>query len=232
MEKFMNRGYRYSVWMVMFLAACGCKEACADTLNPEALKLAVQWEKIKFEVQDPATQREKMDQLGEEADAMAEKSPNNHEVVLWDAIITSERASMANEAGGVSGPLAALKYASQAKNSLEKMDKLDPKAFEAAAPTSLGVLYYRVPPFPLGFGDKKKARHLLEEAVKNAPTGLDAHYFYGDFLYEQGEYAKAAEVLEKSLSFPHHPERPIWDKNRRLVIQELLEKAKAKSEKQ
>ena len=203
----------------------------AQSADPEALKLAIQWEKIKYLVDDPVTQRAQMDKLGEEADALAEKFPDNHEVVLWDAIILSERASMANEAGGVSGPINALRYATHARDVLEKMVKVDPKAFEAAAPTSLGVLYYRVPAFPLGFGDKKKARQLLEEAIKDAPNGLDAHYFYGDFLYEQGEYAKSAEVLAKALTLPHHPERPLWDKNRRAVTEELLAKAKAKTSK-
>ena len=110
------------------------------------------------------------------------------------------------------------------------MEKKDPKAFDAGAPTSLGVLYYRVPGFPMGFGDKKKARHYLEEAVRNAPNGLDAHYFYGDFLQEQAEYAKSAEVLKHALTLPAHPERPIWDKNRRIVIQELIEKVQNKAE--
>ena len=119
----------------------------------------------------------------------------------------------------------------RARDLLDRMEKKDPKAFDGGAPTSLGVLYYRVPGFPMGFGDKKKARHYLEEAVRNAPNGLDAHYFYGDFLQEEGEYAKSAEVLKHALTLPAHPERPIWDKNRRIVIQELLEKVRSKAEK-
>ena len=131
----------------------------------------------------------------------------------------------------LTGPVRALQYATRARDLLDRMEKKDPKAFEAGAPTSLGVLYYRVPGFPMGFGDKKKARHYLEEAVRDAPNGLDAHYFYGDFLQEQGEYAKSAEVLKHALTLPARPERPIWDKNRRIVIQELLEKVQSKAEK-
>ena len=97
-------------------------------------------------------------------------------------------------------------------------------ALDAGAPTSLGVLYYRVPRFPIGFGDKSKARHYLQEAIRNAPNGLDANYFYGDFLYEQGEYPEAVTVLKRALILPRHPDRPIWDQSRRLVIQDLLTK--------
>jgi Tfp pilus assembly protein PilF len=90
------------------------------------------------------------------------------------------------------------------------------------------VLYYRVPGFPIGFGDTAKARQLLEQAVKLAPTGLDAWYFYGDFLYDQKEYSKAAEAFHHALNLPPHPDRPLWDKNRRLVIQERLDSIAAK----
>jgi Tfp pilus assembly protein PilF len=75
---------------------------------------------------------------------------------------------------------------------------------------------------------KKKARQLLEQATKLAPTGLDAWYFYGDFLYEQKEYSKAAEAFRHALSLPPHPDRPEWDKNRRLVIEERLASIAAK----
>jgi cytochrome c-type biogenesis protein CcmH/NrfG len=95
---------------------------------------------------------------------------------------------------------------------------------DAGAPTSLGVLYYRVPGFPVGFGDKTKARHLLEEAVKDAPDGLDANYFYGDFLLEQKEYSAAASVFKHALTLPPHPDRPLWDKARRLVMEQDLAK--------
>lgn len=202
--------------------------ASASTYDPDALRLAISWEKIKFQVEDPSEQRKQMDALGEQADALAEQHPEAVEVVIWDGIITSERASLANEQGGISGPIKALQLATRARDTLDRMEKKDPKAFEAGAPTSLGVLYYRVPGFPMGFGDKKKARHYLEEAVRNAPNGLDAHYFYGDFLQEQGDYTKSAEVLKHSLTLPTHPERPIWEKNRRIVIQELLEKVESK----
>ena len=218
---------------LLLLAAGGyaAQAATGPSYDPDALRLALAWEKIKFQVDDPSDLLNQMDSLGQQADALAEQHPDNTEILIWDGIITSERASLANEHGGLTGPVRALQYATRARDLLDRMEKKDPKAFDGGAPTSLGVLYYRVPGFPMGFGDKKKARHYLEEAVRNAPNGLDAHYFYGDFLQEQGEYAKSAEVLKHALTLPAHPERPIWDKNRRIVIQELLEKVRTKAEK-
>jgi Tfp pilus assembly protein PilF len=58
---------------------------------------------------------------------------------------------------------------------------------------------------------------------------LDAEYFYGDFLYEQEEYPQAQAVLEQALKIPPNPDRPLWDHNRRLVIEQLIGKIKAKA---
>ena len=67
-----------------------------------------------------------------------------------------------------------------------------------------------------------------DNSDKLAPNGLDAWYFYGDFLYTQNECAKAVEVFQHALKIPQHPDRPLWDKNRRLVIEELLAKIQEK----
>jgi tetratricopeptide (TPR) repeat protein len=193
----------------------------ADAVDAEVHRLQTTWEAIKFGVPEGDEQTKQMNALGEDADAVATKFPDRPEVLIWDGIITSERASMASA-------FSALGLAKRARDILEQAYKMAPAKLDAGAPTSLGVLYYRVPGFPIGFGDKEKARQLLEQAIKLAPTGLDAWYFYGDFLFEQKEYAKSAVAFRHALSFPPHPDRPAWDKNRRLVIQERLESIAAK----
>jgi tetratricopeptide (TPR) repeat protein len=190
-------------------------------LDADVLHLALDWEHIKFQVEDKDLQEKQMAGLAQRAAEIAQRYQGQAEAQIWLGIIISEQASMASENGS---PFKALGFAKQARDILEKVEKVDPVALDAGAPTSLGVLYSRVPGFPLGFGDTKRARQLLQEAVTNAPNGLDANYFYGDFLYQQHEYATAAEVLRHALSLPAHPERPIWDRSRRLVIQELLAK--------
>jgi Tfp pilus assembly protein PilF len=76
----------------------------------------------------------------------------------------------------------------------------------------------------LGFGDKEKARKLLREALAIDPGGLDSNYFYGDFLYDQGDSAGAKSFLLKALRAPHDPSRPTWDAGRRREVQALLAK--------
>lgn len=195
--------------------------AVEDAVTALVKQIQFKWETIKFTVPEGDKQTEQMNALGAEADAMAAKYPDRVEALIWDGILTSERASMVN-------PISALSLATRARDMLEKAYKMNPSALDAGAPTSLGVLYYRVPGFPLGFGDKEKARRLLEQATSAAPTGLDAWYFYGDFLLTQGQYAKARDAFNYALSIPDRPDRPLWDRNRRLVIREKLDQIKAK----
>jgi tetratricopeptide (TPR) repeat protein len=190
-------------------------------MDADILVVAEEWAKIKYLSKDDSERKEKMEVLGAKADALVTKYPGRVEVLIWDGIVTSERASL-------TWGLTALSHANRARDLLTDAYKLDPAALDAGAPTSLGVLYYRVPGFPLGWGDSSKARQYLEEAVRNAPKGRDAHYFYADFLYEQGEYAKAEEVLKVALALPKHPERPVWDAYFPKVMEGLLEKVRAK----
>jgi tetratricopeptide (TPR) repeat protein len=210
---------------VLFLAAIalGAPSARATDAAVTALvrQIQIKWETIKFNAPEGAKQTEQMNALGVEADAMAAKYPDQVEALIWDGIVTSERASMVN-------PISALSLATRARDLLEKAYGMDPTTLDAGAPTSLGALYYRVPGFPLAFGDKEKARRLLEQATAAAPTGLDAWYFYGDFLLTQGQYAKARDTFTYALSIPERPDRPLWDRNRRLVIREKLDQIKAK----
>lgn len=220
----MTSTSRRTVLSYILLATAGFRALpaqAAGAADAEVHRLQSTWETIKFGVPEGDDQTRQMNTLGEDADAVAARFPESPEVLIWDGIITSERASMASA-------FSALGLAKRARDLLEQAYKMAPAKLDAGAPTSLGVLYYRVPGFPIGFGDKAKARQLLEQAVKLAPTGLDAWYFYGDFLYEQKEYSKAADVFRHALSLPQHPDRPLWDKNRRLVIEERLASIAAK----
>ena len=213
------------------LAFVGCLLAgtrswsAEDTgVNAAILQLALNWEHLKFEVTDKNVQEKQMAALADRAGSIVQQFPGRPEAAIWQAIIISEQASMASENGS---PFKALGFAKHAREILEPIAKQYPAVLDAGAPTSLGVLYSRVPGFPIAFGDKAKARALLQEAIKYAPDGLDANYFYGDFLYNEHEYPTAEQVFIHALSLPPHPERPIWDKLRRLVMQEDLEKMRS-----
>ncbi|MBX3711770.1 MAG: tetratricopeptide repeat protein [Lysobacter sp.] len=117
--------------------------------------------------------------------------------------------------------------ARQARADFEQALKLDPDALDGSAYTSLGVLYYQVPGWPLGFGDDRKARELLRKGLKVNPDGIDPNYFYGDFLRDQGDWSGAAAALEKALAAPPRPGRELADQGRRKEVAALLAKVRA-----
>ena len=190
------------------------------TMDADIHAIELQWEHIKFDEDGSPNQFAHIDALAKFAASLAEKYPGRVEPLIWEGIVTSEEAGMA-------GTLSALGYAKTARAVLEQAYEKDPAALDAGAPTSLGVLYSRVPGWPIGFGDNDKARELLTQAVSLAPNGMDANYFYGDFLMGRHEYAAAYKILKHALSLPLQPDRPLWDKNRRAVIRELMAKAAA-----
>jgi Tfp pilus assembly protein PilF len=85
-------------------------------------------------------------------------------------------------------------------------------------------LYYQVPGWPIGFGDKKQAEALLKQAVAINPDGIDANFFYGDFLLNQGRKAEAKTYLQKAMMAQPRPGRELADKGRRQEIQQRLDK--------
>lgn len=190
-------------------------------MQSDVVRLEHGWAHIVYQVKDQSAQLDQIDALRKDAAQVAQHYPGHAEPLIWQGIITSEEAAIASV-------FTALGWAKDARALFEKAEKIDPNALDAAVPTSLGTLYYRVPGFPVGFGDNDKARQYLEHAVAIAPDGMDANYFYGDFLFQQGEYAKSAKYLKHALELPAHPDRPVWDAGRRAEIRALLAKAQRK----
>jgi hypothetical protein len=206
--------------MLLLVALPVCAQASEDTsLKSELLRLAQDWEHVKLQVIDRGDQERKMAVLALRAGKIAEQYENIPDPIVWVGIITSEEASLANENGS---PLKAFELAKRARDVLEMVEKTDPMTMDAAAPATLGLLYDRVPGFPMGFGDKVKARLYLQEAVRYAPDGLDANFFYGDFLYKHGEQCEALKVLERALTLPELSNRQLWDKSLRAAIRRIL----------
>ncbi|WP_114806128.1 tetratricopeptide repeat protein [Vibrio cholerae] len=76
------------------------------------------------------------------------------------------------------------------------------------------------------FGDKEKAEQLLKQALTVNPNGIDANYFYGDFLLQEGRSAEAKRYLLQAQHAPARPKREIADAGRQEEIAHLLESIK------
>jgi len=48
--------------------------------------------------------------------------------------------------------------------------------------------------------------------------------FYGDFLAQEGDNARARQFLTRALQAPANADRPVWDAGRRAEVRALLAK--------
>lgn len=191
------------------------------SMSAAVQQIAHEWAHIQYQVKGSDAQDAQMHALAAKAAALAARYADRAEPLIWDGIVTSSEA-------GLAGPFSALGLAKDARKMFEKAGRIDYRALDGAVPTSLGALYYRVPGFPIGFGDNDKARGYLRQGVEISPNGLDANFFYGDFLYRQGEYDRAETMLLRALKAPADPSRPVWDAGRRAEVRALLAKTKEK----
>ena len=207
------------VVLAMLAGRAGAADDAA--FNAELLSIQQAWAKVNYETPAGDARKEAFDALEKRAEAFTKQNPGRAEALIWEGIIESSYA-------GAKGGLGALGLCKEARGNLEAALKINPNALDGSAYTSLGTLYYRVPGFPVGFGDDDKARELLKKALALNPNGIDPNYFYADFLYEQGEYAQALQYLDKAAKAPPRPGREVADKGRHAEITALQAKVKAK----
>lgn len=159
-----------------------------------------------------------------DCEVLVETPAASAELLTWCGIAESSYAGMA-------GTFSAMKYAKAARADLERALDMDPTGVDGAAQTSLGTLYFKVPGWPIGFGDDKRARELLLAGLAANPDGMDSNYFYADFLVDEKSYAEARPYLEKALNAPPRPGREVADEGRRKEIQALLAELDRREEK-
>ena len=200
-----------------FLLA-GNLAVAAATIDEDVSQLQRGWETVKYRT-PPKAQEARYVALSERAAQVVDALPGRAEPLIWHGIIVSSLA-------GAKGGLGALGLAKQAKAQYEAALKLAPEALDGSAYNSLGVLYYKVPGWPLGFGDKAKARELLQKALALNPTGIDPNFFFGEFLVESGKPEEAIPYLERALKAPARPGREVADVGRREEVTALLARAR------
>ncbi len=183
---------------------------------PPLQQLQQGWAKAQYQT-SKAQQEDAFEDLSKLAKKLAKQNPQSAELLIWKGIILSSRA-------GAEGGLSALSLIKKAKSSYESALKLDPQALNGSAYTSLGVLYYKAPGWPISFGDDDVAKNMLEKALAINPNGIDPNYFMGDYWLSQGKKNQAKASFEKALQASPRASRPIADKGRRQEILQALER--------
>lgn len=207
--------------MKMLLTVLLSMAASLSLASPQRdlVQLQQNWVKANY-AEDEKLQHQQFENLISQAEEILSRHPDSAELLIWQGIILGSAA-------GAQGGLGALSKIKQAKDLFEKAIAINGRALQGSAYTSLGSLYYQVPPWPIAFGSDRKAGEFLQRALTINPDGLDPNYFYGDFLYQQGDYAQALVVLHKAQQAKPRQGRPLADAARRTEINALMDKVRA-----
>ena len=194
--------------------------------TPEEVIAPIQteWAEIKYNTPEKE-QADRYQTLAKQSRTIVEGNPGAAEPLIWEGIVVSSEA-------GARGGLGALSLCKDAKQRLEEALKINDKALNGSAYTSLATLYAKVPGWPVGFGDKAKAEELFKKSLAINPDGIDPNFFYGEYLVDRERFAEARTHLETALKAAPRPGRELADSGRRKEISAMLEKLVEKLEKE
>jgi tetratricopeptide (TPR) repeat protein len=187
------------------------------------LELRHDWEVVRY--QSPPGDRERLfAALANKAHVVANVMPGRAEPLVWEGMAMSAQA----EEEGWLGLWNKYQLPRKAKVLFEAAIQIDGDVLDGAAYIGLGMLYYKVPRWPLSFGDKHKAGELLQKAVALHPGSIDPNYSYGEYLVETRRADEAVAYLQKALQLPIRPGYQVADTGRREEIRALLNQVKVR----
>jgi tetratricopeptide (TPR) repeat protein len=206
-----NTNFILAIIMSFVLAPA---KASDNTASVE--QVSKEWAQANFQMADQA-QESMFEKLLQDVEQLKQANRNDATALIWSGIVKSSYA-------GIKGGIGALSLVKEAKKDLERALEIDADALNGSAQMSLGTLYHKVPGWPIGFGDDKKAEQYLKKALEINPNNKGANYFYGEYLYDEGHYRQAKSVLTHALEIAPRQNARIVDEHRHNEIKMLLAK--------
>ncbi len=171
---------------------------------------------VNFDLEEKPDERlELLKTLVDHCEELVEEQPQDAGLTMMAGFFNAQYA-------GFKGGLGALKYAKAARDHLQTSVEVDPSIYQASGLAVLGSLFYQVPGWPVGFGNKKKAKQYLEQALELAPKGMDSNVTYAQFMFAEKEYELAKKHLIIASNAEPRPDRPKADVEVRKNIDKLL----------
>lgn len=207
---------RPTFWIGAIFAFFLAYRADAETPVEASLQaLGDEWAEAFYHL-PPRQQVEKFQALLPRLHKLAELYPKRAEPLILQAVVLCTYAA-------ADWGFSSLSRLREARELLIKSIDLDPKAMEATAFITLGNLYYRLPGWPISFGDEALALQYLEYAIKLYPKGLDSNYFLGDYWLQEGDYDKALAYFETADQAPVRPYQRLSDEKIKEQLRSALD---------
>lgn len=218
----MKRLYLSFAALVLMILAPVTSVASESSFNEQVQSLHDEWADIFYRL--PVNEQAgKFETLLPRVHALVERYPQKAEPLVIEAFVLCGYAATEFSLGS-------LRKVALARDLLVKSIGLDPMAMDGSAYVTLGNLYYRVPGWPISYGNDDQARKYLEAALKLFPDGLDTNYFYGDFLMSEGEYRQALPYLEKADKAPIRAQSRLSDLKLKEELKARLKAAQEEKE--
>jgi len=124
--------------------------------------------------------------------------------------------------------LVAVKELPDLEKKARELREVSPSFEHYAADRILGRLYHKAPSI-ISIGSTSKARECFEKVMTKAGNFPANQIFYADFLFDEGETAKARELAQKVLQSPELEKYPIERADWERLAHAILEKSGEKS---
>jgi len=188
-----------------------------ENYRTKLLAIQHRWAQIKYKTSE-SERRPAFAALLETSQRLLRRYPDRAGAMAWSAVV------LYNYAGEVGG-IKALGMVKRAHRMLLKAERIDPTAAGGLIYTALGLLYYRVPGWPVAFGDDVRAENYLRKALALHPDSIDANYFMGDYLLRKKRYHQAARYLRRAMQSAPRKQFPIADAGRKADAEDLFREA-------
>lgn len=199
-----------STFLLLGALVCTAPQSFAGA-DDAVRQLQERWAEVRYQVPEKE-RKDAFEALADQADEALQAAPDSAALHTWAGIIHSTWA-------GDAGPFGAMKHAKRARAELEQAIELEPDVLQGSAYTSLGALLWQIPGI-MG-GSDEMAENYLRKGLEINPQGIDANYFYAQFLAEQGRGQEAGEYLARASQAPARPGRELADRGRHQEIAEL-----------
>nr|MCH9699039.1 hypothetical protein [Gammaproteobacteria bacterium] len=180
------------------------------------LQLEHRWAEIRY--QTPEKQR--LQAFDNELNELSRHPSGCQQSAEYQLIQAMIKGSMAKLQSRLDG----LNMIRQIEHHLQTAIKTNPAVMQGMSWTLLGLLYDKSPGWPFSIGDDKAAEQAYQKGLELNPDGVDANYYYGDFLRRKKQSEPARQYLLKASRGKQGHQSEIAFQGRMLDVSRALKK--------